>query len=271
MFALENGQPPRLAAVGRPQTAFAGPPRDTGADAPAAGANIGRFFLTDDGVLQGLTPPPLIVTYNPPAADASGVILDLDFDETMTIEARDGGGRVLSSLVLRATEPGTGDGVATRWAISHPTADIASIRFTGRRTAAGSFGLGFDMFCARGRTSGTSLQLSLDASVLFDFDKALVKPEAVAAVRAAATQIASHPPGRILIEGHTDNVGAEAYNDQLSRARAQAVADLLRQSGGLEKFAIEVVGYGARRPLTSNATEADRQRNRRVDIAVLTP
>ena len=59
VFALENGQPPRLAAVGRPQTAFAGPPRDTGADAPAAGANIGRFFLTDDGVLQGLTPPPL--------------------------------------------------------------------------------------------------------------------------------------------------------------------------------------------------------------------
>jgi len=127
------------------------------------------------------------------------------------------------------------------------------------------------MFCARSRTSGTALQLSLDASVLFDVDQATLKADAVAMVRAAATQISAHPKGRILIEGHTDSSGTDAYNDRLSLSRAEAVAAALRQSAGLEGFLIEVVGFGARRPLTSNATEPGRQRNRRVDISLLAP
>ena len=147
-FTLEDGTLPRLAAVGRPATAFLGPPRDTGADTPAPNQGVGQFFLTDDGTLDGLKPSPLLVRYSPPTANASGVLLDVDYDETFTIEALDGKGAVLSTLSVKAKEPSTGDGMATRWSVSHEAADIAAIRVAGRRTAGGRFGLGFDLFCA---------------------------------------------------------------------------------------------------------------------------
>ena len=127
-FSLEDGTSPRLAAVGRPATAFMGPPRDSGADTPAANQGVGQFFLTDDGSLDGLKPSPLLVRYSPPTANASGVLLDVDYDETFTIEALDAKGAVSSTLSVKAKEPNTGDGMATRWSVSHEAADIATIR-----------------------------------------------------------------------------------------------------------------------------------------------
>jgi Thrombospondin type 3 repeat len=146
-FSLENGESPHIAAVGAPATAFE--PNDTPVDAEA----IGSFFLTDDGVLQGLEAVPLIVTYSTPTAEAGGVVLDMDFDEQFTIEARDASGAVLESIVIHAGDPMTGDGVATPWTISRASADIHSIRFMGTRMASGLFGLGFDNFSARNATS----------------------------------------------------------------------------------------------------------------------
>ena len=268
-FSLEDGTFPRLAAVGRPATAFMGPPRDSGADTPAASQGVGQFFLTDDGSLDGLRPSPLLVRYSPPTANASGVLLDVDYDETFTIEALDAKGTVLSTLRVSAKEPNTGDGMATRWSVSHEAADIATIRVVGRRTAGGRFGLGFDLFCARGRSAGALLQLSFDASVLFDFDKATLKPESQSAILDAASQIAARGAGRIVVEGHTDNVGAADYNDRLSLERAQSVLNVLSGAAALKAFKIESAGYGARRPIASNETDSGRQRNRRVEIVLV--
>jgi outer membrane protein OmpA-like peptidoglycan-associated protein len=268
-FGLEDGTSPRLAAVGRPATAFLGPPRDTGADAPAPNQGVGQFFLTDDGTLDGLKPSPLLVRYSPPTANASGVLLDVDYDETFTIEALDGKGAVLSTLSVKAKEPSTGDGMATRWSVSHEAADIVTIRVAGRRTAGGRFGLGFDLFCARGRSAAAVLQLSFDASVLFDFDKATLKPDAQSAILNAASQIAAKGAGSIVVEGHTDNVGAADYNERLSLERAQSVVKVLSAVAALKAFTIESAGYGARRPIASNETDSGRQRNRRVEIVLV--
>ena len=150
IFRLEDGTSPVLAEVGSPLTAFTGPPNNTGNDTPASGQNIGRFFLTDDGVLSSsLVSPALIVTYDIPTAAASGVILDIDFNETFLIEAKDINGSVLETITITAGDPNTGDGIATFWSFDRTLNDIVSIRFKGSRTQAGGFGLGFDNFNAR--------------------------------------------------------------------------------------------------------------------------
>ena len=146
-FSLEGGGNPRIAQVGSPATAFLGP--GNAGDTPAPNQGVGNFFLTDDGLLSGLTSPALIVSYSTPTSAASGVILDIDFDESFVIQARDGLGNILQSINIVSGDPGTGDGIATFWSFERSLADIASIRFAGTRTAAGVFGLGFDNFSAR--------------------------------------------------------------------------------------------------------------------------
>lgn len=141
-FMLEDGTLPLLAEVGSPRTAFA--PSDLPADDDADA--IGQFFLTDDGLLLGEDPSPLIVAYSTPTSSASGVVLDIDFNEQFEIEARGFDGSVLETLIIQAGDPETGNREATPWAIQRVAADIYSIRFVGTRTASGGFGLGFDNF-----------------------------------------------------------------------------------------------------------------------------
>lgn len=145
-FALEGGGEPVLAAVGPPQTAFAGPPSHRSPDTPLPDQDIGRFFLTDDGVTSGISAPALIVHLDRPTHAASGVLLDIDFDEVFVIELRDDQGALLEEIRIQAGDPSTGDGVATPWAFQRPAADVASLWFRGSRQAAGYFGLGFDNF-----------------------------------------------------------------------------------------------------------------------------
>ena len=151
VFRLEDGSFPEIALVGAPRTAFAGPPSNSGNDNPVDSPDqgIGASFLTDDGILGSFNPPPLLVEYDPPTSEASGVILDTDSDESFAIEARDALGSVLQTVTIQAGDAGTGDGLATLWSIQRADADIYSIRFVGTRTASGGFGLGFDLFDAR--------------------------------------------------------------------------------------------------------------------------
>lgn len=140
-FSLEGGGFPVLAEVGMPLTAF--DPSDT----PAAGQDTGSFFLTDTGSLSGATPPAVIISYSTPTAIASGVLLDIDYNEGWTIEAFDSDGVLLDTITLNSGSPGTGNALATPWIFNHPTNDISSIRLNGIRPGgAGLFGLGFDNF-----------------------------------------------------------------------------------------------------------------------------
>jgi len=149
-FVLDTGAAPVIADIGGNSTGFFGPPGHTAGDKPAVGQNLGSYFLTDDGSITGdPVAPPLIVTYDPPTAEASGEIVDIDHDEQFIIELRDQFGAVIDSITITAGDPGTGDGLATPWSFDRDENDVFSIRFVGSRTEAGGFGLGYDNFYAR--------------------------------------------------------------------------------------------------------------------------
>jgi outer membrane protein OmpA-like peptidoglycan-associated protein len=85
-----------------------------------------------------------------------------------------------------------------------------------------------------------------------------------------SAMIDPHPAGRITVEGHTDNVGADADNQRLSEARAQAVVRWLTQRG-VPASRITAQGLGETRPAYSNDTPAERAKNRRIQIIVENP
>ena len=104
--------------------------------------------------------------------------------------------------------------------------------------------------------------------MLFDFDRSALRPEALAALSDAATRIAAYPGATVTVEGHTDDVGAAGYNAKLSQARAQSVRTFLLSRPELRSYTIAATGFGAARPVASNATDEGRQQNRRVEIVV---
>jgi len=125
------------------------------------------------------------------------------------------------------------------------------------------------------RDSATELRILLAADVLFDFDKAILRPDAVATLRQAAAKIrTARPRGAIRIEGYTDSKGADALNLRLSQKRAEAVETWLIQNAGMSVSAFEPKGFGAARPVAPNRkpdgqdNPAGRQLNRRVEIVV---
>ncbi len=106
--------------------------------------------------------------------------------------------------------------------------------------------------------------------VLFTYDKAELKPGAEHSIRQLADFLKDHPDRRVIIEGHTDNRGPEAYNQQLSQKRAQAVADIL-MAQGIGSDRITTRGLGENYPIAPNTTVTGRQENRRVEIIIPTP
>jgi outer membrane protein OmpA-like peptidoglycan-associated protein len=121
------------------------------------------------------------------------------------------------------------------------------------------------------RETATETRIELPADILFDFDKADIRPAAEAALRQAAEVIRKGARGTVRVEGHTDAKGSPAYNKKLSERRAASVQKWLTEREGLRaRFAI--AGFGAERPVAPNAKPngADdpegRQKNRRVEI-----
>jgi outer membrane protein OmpA-like peptidoglycan-associated protein len=102
--------------------------------------------------------------------------------------------------------------------------------------------------------------------VYFDFNEATIKPSSKPALENVAVTLRKHPDWRISIEGHTDNIGGERYNDDLSMRRAVSVRNALQKDLSLDIAGISVKGWGLRRPVESNDTLAGRARNRRVEL-----
>jgi outer membrane protein OmpA-like peptidoglycan-associated protein len=103
--------------------------------------------------------------------------------------------------------------------------------------------------------------------VLFDNDRASLKPGADISLERLARYLTSHPQTRILVEGHTDSRGSDEYNQSLSERRAKAVADALI-ARGVSPDSVRAVGRGKGFPVATNDTQAGRQQNRRVDIVL---
>jgi len=106
--------------------------------------------------------------------------------------------------------------------------------------------------------------------VNFDFNKSDIRPDSRPVLDEAAEILRANPSVRISIEGHTDAIGSDAYNEQLSVRRAEAVFRYL-VNRGVAPERLEVVGYGESRPIADNATEEGRAQNRRVELHILSP
>lgn len=99
----------------------------------------------------------------------------------------------------------------------------------------------------------------------FDFDKAIIKPEFKPVLDVAVEILKERSNLKVLIEGHTCNIGTEAYNQKLSERRAKAVYNYLIQHG-LNAANLSTVGYGEMRPMADNKTKSGRELNRRVEF-----
>jgi outer membrane protein OmpA-like peptidoglycan-associated protein len=101
--------------------------------------------------------------------------------------------------------------------------------------------------------------------VLFDTGQSSLKPGADLTLDRLAGYMRTNPNTRVLIEGHTDSVGSDSYNDALSQRRADAVAHALI-ARGVEDQDVRAIGRGKNFPVATNDSAAGRQQNRRVEI-----
>lgn len=105
--------------------------------------------------------------------------------------------------------------------------------------------------------------------ILFDTGSDVLRPESTPTLQEIGQTLKDHPDLRLRIEGHTDNVGSEAANQQLSEARAAAVKAFLVAAYGLDETRLEAHGFGPSQPVASNDTPEGRQQNRRVELVKL--
>lgn len=103
------------------------------------------------------------------------------------------------------------------------------------------------------------------SNVLFSTGKATLQPGAHLELDRLAAYLKDHPKERVMIQGNTDSTGSATFNQQLSGARAQAVAQAL-QLRGVPPDQFQTIGLGEAYPVAANDTEAGRQQNRRVDV-----
>jgi len=111
---------------------------------------------------------------------------------------------------------------------------------------------------------GCTLKFTL--YIEFDFDKADIRPEYFGDLANAAEFIEKYPAPKILVAGHTDNIGEDDYNMELSQRRANAVRQYLIDNYSLDPGKLVAKGYGETQPVADNNTEEGRQMNRRVEI-----
>ncbi|HEX4047027.1 MAG TPA: OmpA family protein [Elusimicrobiota bacterium] len=105
--------------------------------------------------------------------------------------------------------------------------------------------------------------------IQFDFDKAELRPESLPTLDLIAQIIVGDPRLKLMIFAHTDDIGSDEYNLDLSQRRAKSVSFYLA-SKGVPPPSMRFRGFGASKPIASNATEEGRAKNRRVEFDVTT-
>ncbi len=114
---------------------------------------------------------------------------------------------------------------------------------------------------------GEGIKITFESGILFDVDKTDLKPVAKQNIAELSETLKKYDDTNILIEGHTDDTGAEQYNQTLSERRAASVADYLN-SLGVAKSRVTTTGYGELQPIAENTSTSGREQNRRVEIAI---
>jgi OmpA-OmpF porin, OOP family len=103
----------------------------------------------------------------------------------------------------------------------------------------------------------------------FDTDKYSIRAADQAELKKAVDFVKKYPNSQVKIEGHTDSIGTDAYNQKLSERRANAVANYLIDKGACKKADISTVGFGESKPVADNKTDKGRFENRRAEILIL--
>lgn len=119
-------------------------------------------------------------------------------------------------------------------------------------------------------TTTGNINLTMPGNITFAHDDATLNSAFLGSLNQLAATMRQYGETTIVVAGHTDSTGQAAYNQALSERRAAAVRNYL-VSQGVSASRIQTVGYGMRQPVDTNATEAGRAKNRRVELTILTP
>ena len=114
---------------------------------------------------------------------------------------------------------------------------------------------------------GEGIAVTFASGLLYDFDSDRVRAEAAQNLRNLSSSLDQYPNTDLLIVGHTDSIGADSYNWDLSERRARAAADYLA-SQGVTRARLRTAGRGETEPIAANDTETGQQQNRRVEVAI---
>lgn len=117
------------------------------------------------------------------------------------------------------------------------------------------------------KVTQTEVTIQLPGSILFDFDSAKIRPDAERTLTDVSNVIKAYADRPVRVEGHTDSVASDAYNQKLSESRAQSVANWL-SAHGVPSQRLKTAGHGESKPVASNETSEGRQLNRRVEIVI---
>lgn len=124
------------------------------------------------------------------------------------------------------------------------------------------------------KESEAEIQIELSGDILFDFDKRDIRSDAEAMLKKVGDIINAYKSPQVIIAGHTDSKGSEAYNQLLSEKRAESVKKWLSENAGISAGIMKTIGYGETRPMAINANSdgsdnpEGRQKNRRVEIVI---
>jgi outer membrane protein OmpA-like peptidoglycan-associated protein len=116
--------------------------------------------------------------------------------------------------------------------------------------------------------TGSELIVTLPESITFETDSTYVRPSIQSTLTKLANNLNQYPDTTVDVIGHTDNVGAESYNQDLSARRAAAVSGILIRSG-VSSNRIRAYGRGERDPIATNLTAEGRAQNRRVELVII--
>ncbi|MDM7925881.1 MAG: OmpA family protein [bacterium] len=115
---------------------------------------------------------------------------------------------------------------------------------------------------------GEGIKITFKSGLLFNTGEATLQEQAKADLTRLSATLNKYSDTAVLIEGHTDDVGSDDFNMQLSQKRAQAVAAQL-SANQVDPTRLTLMGYGESQPVVANDTPEGRQANRRVEIAIM--
>ena len=112
------------------------------------------------------------------------------------------------------------------------------------------------------------MKYCVSLGIEYDIDKAEIRPQYRDEVAKVGDFMKKYPTTTAVIEGYTDEVGSDAYNQQLSQRRAESVVKSLVDNFGIDQSRLSAKGYGKSQPIADNVTEAGRQKNRRINAVI---